>query len=367
MKIVLGSVLKPVNDSRVYKKIGKSLAKLPSSKIYIIGTATDHNVAEEGNITFCPIFTENQKVIDRYKANYHFFSFLKDIKADMIIVHSIELLPSILLYKFKNINCKIIYDILENYPLNFRKQGYHKKINSIFLSISAYLLEKISYRYLDHIFSAEQTYIKEKSLPSSKTTILENKYAGEISFRKNNPDITHFVMCGSLTKIFGIKQFITFVHQINHLHIDRFHFTIIGKAYEDEIINNLAQLNQELENVTVIGNENFVPHDVVINKMLEADFVCLPYPQNPSTENCIPTKMYECLALKIPMIIHQNKLWTKITSPVNAGIYCDFNKVDVVNLINQVNSYTGYRNSSKQIDPLWQSEEEKLLKVIQTL
>ncbi|ANQ48452.1 glycosyltransferase family 4 protein [Flammeovirga sp. MY04] len=367
MKVVLGSVLKPVNDSRVYKKIGKSLAKLASSEILIVGTDIKDATPEEGNIKFYPIFKEKKKVVHRLVANNHFFRFLKKHQPGIIIIHTIELIPSIILFKYLHPEVKIIYDILENYPLNFTEQRYHKKYLSPILSFAAQRIENLCFKYVDHLFVAEKTYFEEKKLPINKATILENKYGGEIELRSFQPGKIHFLMCGSITKIFGAHHFLDFIDAVNKLKIEKYSFSIIGKAYEKDIIERIRIAELKYQNVSAIGIEEFVSHDLIIEKMLEANFVCLPYPYNKSTKGCIPTKMYECLALKIPMIINPNPLWENITNPQNAALYHDFTSDKVTDLLKKLDSYVGYKNSPDQIDPLWKSEEEKLLKVIQTL
>ncbi|WP_281614141.1 hypothetical protein [Flammeovirga sp. SubArs3] len=370
MNVVLASVLKPVDDSRVYQKIGQSIAKIPNTNIQILGTENDGTPSCLPNITFVPLFSNHKKeAFFRIKGNKRFFSFLKSQKnIDLIIIHTIELLPALVFYKKLNPKVKIIYDMLENYPLNFKSQIYRSAWKSKVLSFLSHQIEVFSFQYLDHIFSAETTYLKEKQLPLYKTTVLENKYAGKLFNTIPSTDYLHFVICGSLTRVFGINEAINFIELLNSCKNQptTIKFTVIGKAYESDIIEKLKKINQ-FHNVECIGITNFIPHSKIIKEMLTASYLLLSYPKNPCTKNCIPTKMYEGLALGIPMIIQNNSLWEEITTPTNSSIFIDFNKKsDILSIFDKIQTHKPYRKGPDK-NALWKSEEEKLLNVIQTL
>jgi hypothetical protein len=58
--------------------------------------------------------------------------------------------------------------------------------------------------------------------------------------------------------------------------------------------------------------------------MLQSHAVLLPYKSNKSTENRIPTKVFECLSLGIPMIANECQIWSEIIKDLNAGLCIDF-------------------------------------------
>ncbi|WP_044203666.1 glycosyltransferase [Flammeovirga sp. OC4] len=363
-KIILASVLKPVDDTRVYEKFGKSLAKIKNTELVIFGTKSNDTSLYhlEENIRFEP-YDINEKST-RKDAGRLFCALLKKEKPQHIIIHTIELLPFLIGYKIRHKNVKIYYDILENYPLNFTAQTYHKKYIKYLLALGAQLIEKFSFPFLNQIFLAEKAYLDEKSLPVSKTTVLENKYVPITSkpntLTSNEKVITY---CGTLSKAFGVLEFLNFVTVLSSCNSQlNFKFKIIGKAYEDDVVKIIHEYAQKYP-IEIIGITSFVPHLKIVEEMQKSDFVALPYPTNASTKNCIPTKMYECMALEIPMIIQENSLWKSIVTPYQAGIFLDFNSFNKTELENKILQLDPYPNGYNK-NALWKTEEHKLFKII---
>ncbi|MBB6460670.1 glycosyltransferase [Flammeovirga kamogawensis] len=300
-----------------------------------------------------------------------FLSLINEIKPDILIVHTIELLPALLYYKFYNRKVKIVYDMLENYPFNFRYQQFRSPLKSKILSTLSNLIEKVSYPFLSYIFLAEKTYLKEKKLPLSKSVILENKYSPIHHFTKKKKEefnTISFVFCGSLTKIFGVVEVIKWFSGLSSCNsILNYKLTIIGKAYESDVIQALDKFAQNNKLVQCIGVKEFVPHEDIIREMFSCDFVLLPYPENQCTTNCIPTKLYECLALGVPMITQENLLWKKVCKESNGSLFIDFKQpIEIKSFEQKIKSFTPYPNGIDQ-KAFWYSEEKKLLNIIETL
>ncbi|AZQ61989.1 hypothetical protein EI427_06975 [Flammeovirga pectinis] len=370
MKIVLASVLKPVDDSRVFEKIGLSLSKIQNAEIHIVGTASLNKTAPIQNITFHP-YDEISKKPTRLTTSRLFLSQIRKVKPDLIIVHTIELLPALIYYKIKNKKVKIIYDMLENYPFNFRYQKYRPTLQSQILSSFSHLIEKVSYPFLSHIFVAEQTYLTEKKLPLSKTTILENKFNPIYHLKKSikkQSNTVSLVFCGSLTKIFGVEVILNWFSDLSSCKsVLNYKLTIIGKAYEEDVIQILQNSTTTNKNIKCIGVTEFVPHEQIIKEMFSSDFVVLPYPENPCTKNCIPTKLYECLGLGIPMLTQENLLWEKVCKESNGSMFIDFKQpIEIKSFEEQINTFIPYSNGIDQ-KALWNTEEKKLLNIIETL
>ncbi|KXX69070.1 glycosyltransferase [Flammeovirga sp. SJP92] len=363
-KIILASVLKPVDDTRVYEKFGKSLAKLDNTEIIIFGTKSNDTSLYylEKNIQFEP-YDINEKS-SRRSAGRLFYALLKKVKPQHIIIHTIELLPYLIWYKINHRPVRIYYDILENYPLNFKAQSYYSSFTKHLLSIGAAIIEQLSYPFLDHIMVAEKTYLKEKFLPMAKTEVLENKYVSIVESKSDkNRNYKLITYCGTLTKAFGALEFLKFIDAIssckNRL---KYKFRIIGKAYESDVIQQIYN-HAKIYDIEIIGITEFVPHLKIIEAMQDSDFVALPYPTNPSTQNCIPTKMCECMALGIPMIIQENSFWKSIVTPYQAGIFLDFNSFNYTELEDKIIHLNPYPNGYNK-NALWKTEEHKLFKII---
>ncbi len=111
-KILLASVLKTVDDTRMYEKIGMALAKIDKAEIHIVGFASN-NVSSYDNIEFHGIFNFNRLSPKRLLASWKLWRLLLKLKPEVIIVNTHELLIVITLYRIL-FGCKLLYDIPEN-------------------------------------------------------------------------------------------------------------------------------------------------------------------------------------------------------------------------------------------------------------
>lgn len=364
-KIVLGSVLKPVNDTRIYEKFAYTL--YPHYDIYIVAHKSSDSSFSQNypNIYLSEIFDIDADV-PRSKSSSLFLKELNRIRPDAIIVHTVELLPAVYYYKAASPNTKVFYDIIENYVYNIFYQNIHTGIKKHILTLGTYLIEKLSPIFISHYFAAEQTYLKEKSLPPKKTTILENKLNFKIY--SNNKHIKpekiqiELLLCGTISTVFGAKEAFFFAEKL-HKQNSNIRLHIIGSCVEEELKNWLFEQLKTADFLKITGLNKLVPHADIINAMREADFVLLSYQPNKSTKDCIPTKMYECWALGIPMIIQKNQLWESLCMPYNSGFFINYKTFDaekVMPLLFKGNYYPDGPVKSAR----WETEAEKLLKIL---
>src|SRR5436189_206672 len=96
--IVIASVLKPVNDTRMFEKMGRSLAKTNQWSVHIIGFGDAHS-SDEPNITFQPLGSFGRISLRRIFAPIKALMIFHKVKPSSIIITTHELLLSALLYK----------------------------------------------------------------------------------------------------------------------------------------------------------------------------------------------------------------------------------------------------------------------------
>ena len=78
----------------------------------------------------------------------------------------------------------------------------------------------------------------------------------------------------------------------------------------------------------------------------------------------MPTKLYECLAMEIPIIITPNPVWDAVIKKCNAGILFDFNADAEIVIQNLKDTYYGKTPSS---DFEWGSSSDRLLETIHSV
>ena len=173
-KVLISSILKPVNEPRMYKKLGLTLSENLNLDVHISGFKPENFVADE-KITFHPIFDFNRLSLKRFGAGKKFAQLLKTIKPDILIVNTFELLNEARKYKLKY-NCKLIYDVRENHQFNIRYLGIYPLVIKELIAKQIGRIEHKNAKFIDHFILAESCYADELTFLDSNYTVIENKY-----------------------------------------------------------------------------------------------------------------------------------------------------------------------------------------------
>ncbi len=393
-KIAIVSVLKPVNDVRAYQKIAKSIVNTSSNskKITLIGfekSSDFKNSNANSTIDFIELFTsqknKNRLGLWRFFAGFKIFNQLLKLKPNTIIVCAVELLPFTLFFKFlfnsKSNKIKLVYDIQENYVFNILYQDNYPHFFKKSIAFLIRSFEKFSSSFVDLYLLAERCYLKEISfLRKTNYIFLENKFLKENLIDTNfiNSDYfktkeIKFLIYGSFSKTYGTLEGILFFKKLEkELQIQGFSATLILAGYCSDT-NYSKKIIEAIENessILLLNNSVSKPisHTILLEHLQQTHFVILPYLFNKSTQNCIPTKFYECLAYKKPMLISKNQKWENFIKPLEAGIFIDFedNKLKIENEIkNSIEKILSQSFYTKSIDEeIWKFDEKILRKVI---
>src|SRR5436190_24397317 len=111
-RIVLASLLKPVNDPRMFEKMGVTLAQSDQYEVHIIGYPSNTSVSEQ-NLHFHQLSKFKRISFGRFTAQLKALQFIIKVKPELLVVTTHELLQVAILIRIL-FGTKIIYDIQEN-------------------------------------------------------------------------------------------------------------------------------------------------------------------------------------------------------------------------------------------------------------
>ena len=358
----MASVLKPCDDTRIFEKFAISLSQRYT--VEILARASQHPIRT--NIAYKNILkgkaTSFKRIIAWLKCLHQLFK----NRPDIVVVHSPELLPILFIFSLFS-KAKTVYDVRENYYFNIKYQQNYKGIQQAILANSICFVERISTRFIDGYILAEKSYDQELVFHKKNYCMLENKFAGSINKIEPNTKnkIKHFVFTGTISIEYGIWEALHFVEKLYKID-NEIRLTVAGHIVENPLKAKLYQFIDSRPYIELHEGNPLVPHQQIIDILRQADIVLLPYQPNRSTQNCIPTKLYEALALKIPMLTQNNALWEKVCAPYKAGLFLDFNNFEAKHIYKQLNEYHFYtKNPGKEV--LWETEEKKLMKFVSEL
>ena len=218
-KIAFASILKPVDETRMYEKMGLSLDQTNKYEINIIGFSTKNVFAPE-TITLYPLYSHSRLSFKRLWAPLKCLKILVKVKPKVIVSNTPELLIVTIIYKIL-FGGKIIYDIRENYHSNITYTHTYPRLLRPVLARLVRGLEQVSRPFIDHFFLAERSYAAALRFTKNKRTIIENKFKGKgrpsVKKRTGHHDLS-LVYTGTIAENYGILEAINLTEQLHAIH-----------------------------------------------------------------------------------------------------------------------------------------------------
>jgi len=379
-RIVIASVLKPVDDTRMFEKMGMTLADSGHYEIFIIGYPSIA-VPAYTNIHLLPLTAFPRISFDRLLAPFKILRILHQVKPQILIVNTHELLIVACLNRIF-FGTKIIYDIRENYYRNVLYTESFAVLLRPFLAGWVRLKEKLVSPLFHHFFLAESGYQKEMNFFRNRATLIENKAkVTDGLVRVREPGKIRMLFSGTLAETTGVFQAIALAIKLHALN-EAIQLTLIGYCAKPETLKRILDQIKEADFIHLHGGDRLVPHPEVAAAIYSSDFGIVCYPPSRHTENAIPTKLYEYLAAGLPILLQHHRPWVELASRHQACIAIDVPTVDPHALLLQMQSpfYTtppADPGSSKvglsavavseKAGVTWESEAGKLLAALENI
>jgi len=360
-RIVLASVLKPIDDTRMFEKIGKSLSRNPNYQIFIVGYPSKSQPTDP-KIQFIPHTHFKRLSLKRLFLPLLILKKIAKVKPDAVIVNTHELLIVTILYRIL-FGAKLIYDIQENY---WRNILWTNTYPAIFRQILAVWVRSKEV-FLSPLFSlfllAEKGFEKEMSFFKKKFVILENKGVLPANYSRSKVDNNiNLLFSGTISESTGVFQAIELARRLHNCN-NQVRLHIIGYCSLSSTLHKIKELVQNDSFITITGGDQLIPHKDIIHEIAHSDFGIIYYPQSPHIENKIPTKLYEYLSAQLPILIQPHSPWIELCKPYHAAIAIDFNSpIDAPALLLRLMETKFY--TIPPVNMLWLSEEDKLVEAM---
>jgi hypothetical protein len=363
-RIVIASVLKPVDETRMFEKIAQSLASL--HEVHVIGSApaTDypsqipqHSLGRFSRLSF-------RRIVAAWKVA----AIALRLKPDLFIICTHELLLPALLVRLIT-GGRIWYDVQENYVRNILHTNAFPLPMRPFVAAYVWIKERMLSPIIERYLLAEVAYAEEMPYLAERAVPIENKFKpkGPLHLpeaRKANGFRVRgkkLLFTGTLAESTGVYVAIdvaTALHQLD----SEITLLIVGFAAADKDQRKLEALARDRSFITLLGVRAPVSHDVIVKNIVEADFGFITYPPNKATENAIPTKLYEYLAHRMPILLTRHPRWEAICSKFQAA--CVFSPVDLdpEDLLPNMYSQSFYTAEVQGVQ--WETEQARLLQLV---
>ncbi|MGC3946582.1 MAG: glycosyltransferase [Chryseolinea sp.] len=366
-RILLASLLKPVDDTRMYEKLGITLAD--EYDVTIAGQPTFASMSED-KISLRPLPRFNRLSLKRLLAPYYVLRVVMSARPDILIICSSELLPLALVVGIFS-RIRIVYDVQENYAMNLRHGTAWPRIARPLLAAAVRAVEWISAPIIDHYLLAEKSYADELPFIGSKFSIVENKVVRTaLPFGRSVPvkaslDINNsairLLFTGTLADSTGVFQAIELARRLHNVNTN-ITLRVIGYAARDDVRTRLKEIAGDCSFIQLEGIDQLVPHSDILAAIAWAHFGVISYPRNVSTWSAYPTKLYEYLGHRLPFLLINNIDWVNFCRPYGAAVVFDPDNIDERGLLTVMTNSSFYVVEPNEV--FWDSEVPKLLRAI---
>ncbi len=363
-KVVIASVLKPVDDTRMLEKFGLSMAETNKYDINIIGFESK-NTPVYDNIHFFPIDRFPRLSWDRLKAPWKIYRLLVKVKPQITIVNTHELLIVTVLYKIL-FGTTLYYDLRENYSKNIWNTDVFPSWAKPILAPWVRIKEWLSKPFIKGYTLAEKVYAKQLPYLGKKYEVIENKYAPHQGERTayRNPDPSHIdlVFSGTLSKENGLFEAIELTKRLHAIN-DTIRLRIVGYCALKTELEQLKEAIHAHDFIELNGGDHLVPHKEIIEAIEKADFgFVFKRGNNGTNDEKLLTRIFEYTANHLPILLTDNPHWMAFCQQFNAALVVN-ETTDLNDLLSQMKDRQFYDRGDTSLC-LWEKEGEKLLEFI---
>ncbi|TYZ06338.1 glycosyltransferase family 4 protein [Hymenobacter lutimineralis] len=376
--ILLASVLKPVDDTRMYGKFARTLVGQPDVSVHVAGrSGPGHLPAPSGAIQQHSLFCGSRLSWARVRAQARYWDLLRRLHPTLVVVHAPELLPLTVLWQALGRKRQFLYDVRENYALNIRTQGVYPAWLRRFLAATVRGLENLAAARAAGVLLAEKSYAEELPFATpAHTLVLENKYqpapstVPAIAPRPWQPgQPLELLYSGTISELNGALDAIALAKALYQVW-PQVRLTIIGFCQQPAFLLRLQQAIAEASDfVTLIGGAQPVPHAQILTTITRSHVGLLPYQEHPSTWRCIPTKLFEYLANGLPVLLPPNPAWVALVRQHHAGLTIDFRDLSPASmrmLATRLQAGGFYPHGIPQ-EVFWDGEGQKLVSLLDSI
>jgi hypothetical protein len=357
-RIVIASVLKPVNDIRMTEKIARSLSDTRQFELHIIGV--NANDLSASGLVYHPHPLFERISLTRILMPWRIFQTIRALRPALLIIATHELiLPALLLKTLTR--CKIAYDVQENYYRNILHTPAFPLLVRPFLALYVRMKELISTPFIDHFFLAEKAYVHELRFTGNRATVLENKLKKPDPLKTAARKASKLLFSGTLAETTGVFRAIEIAVRLHALD-NTITLTLAGYCPQQSTLAKIKKALGQYSFIRLLGGDELVPHSKIIACIMEADAGIIAYPDNPSTVNSVPTKLYEYLGLRLPVLLTYHPVWTKICLSYSAAIVFDPERINEKVILDTLKKGQFY--TSPPTDVFWESEEPRLIRQV---
>ncbi|WP_420578163.1 hypothetical protein [Ekhidna sp.] len=353
-KIVIASVLKPIDDVRAFWKLSQSIAKTNKYEVNIIGNDTKKEPYFE-NVNFHAHRILRTQWIKRWIVRLKILFKIISLKPSILIITTHELIIIAFLSKMIT-GCKVVYDVQENHFLNLTN------INPTPIKrIYAWMIrakEVASQLFISTYWLAEKCYRDQLHFVKGKNTVIENKaFKSKPSTGMNKEIVVLF--SGTISEYGGVSKAISFYKKLLKLKPDST-LKIIGQIHDSRIEKMLVKEAEIFPGIELYISYEPIPHPEILKAISQATIGVIGYQPSKVNKEKIPTKLYEYSRYRLPYLVEKDTLWSKAGADLGGAIPVDFDSINLENVYEKIKNPKKLFTNEYPLEAIWEEESVKI-------
>ncbi len=360
--IVHISTVHPRRDTRIFYRECLSLVKNGFNVILVVADGLGNEAFEK--VEIIDLGKENGRISNFIKPYFAILKFIKKLKPDLVHFHDAELMIVGKAIQRKGI--PVFYDIHENVAAQILDKKHIKKYLRKPLHYTYKLIEKLLINNF-HLILAEDSYSKIYRTKGKTVTVVlnlpeSNSFKNFITDERTENGVFYI---GGVSNERGLDVIIEALHILKRKNID-FFMHYIG-AVSNNLLSKLS-IKEIDNNIKFYGRMDLMD-GYLISKKCKVGLAVLK-PINNYLES-YPTKFFEYMSIKLPVITSNFKLYKNVIETHNCGYCIDpfsatslANKIEVLlkddDLVKLMGE-NGYKATLNKYN--WSQEELKLLSI----
>jgi len=361
---MLASILKPVDDIRMFHKLGRSLKLLADARLVVAGAGTN-NPQETAGIKSYVLGRFTRLSFSRLAARAHVFMLAIRERPRIFVACTHELLATAVALRFL-FGTRIVYDIQENYYLNIRHTDAFPTGLRAPLALAVRMKERLLIPFFHHVILAEQCYEEEMPFISRKKIVIaENKSLNGLRGFREPKDFRQkftieLLFTGTMSESTGVFTAIELARQL-HLVDPRVRLRLVGYCSLRRDWQRIEELAGNCDFISVVGGDNPVPHEVIEGYIQASDAGIIAYTDSIATRERMPTKLYEYLAFQLPILLSGNPKWKAKCDESSAAVLFS-PTLDASHILLALQKNQFYKTEPRHV--LWSDTVRGLQKVV---
>jgi glycosyltransferase involved in cell wall biosynthesis len=369
------SLLNPAVHSRIFFKMATAQVQ-EGYRVTIIAQDAARSPYMLAGVQIIPLPLFRRKSWRRIWTVYQIARIARRLQADVYQVHTIELLPMARKLKERLPRAKVVYDMHEDYVANILYADYYGAAMRKVLAAKVKAIQDAFPKWGDGLILAEDCFEGLIAFDPDRTATVRNKFEvavdNDISHNVGPQGLPFMLLTGTIAENWGLWEAIELWQLLNG--IQPLGLVIAGHGQDRNLLRELelrVKASGLEERFLLVGGDTYLPFVDVEMYIRACTFGVALYRLRKNIKDRIPTKFYEFMAHRKPLLFTSNPKWDALNAQFDFGMStvwpCDSNKLAQIGACFLAEQPPFYRQSIPAEAWSWQCEKHAMLGLIQKL